>query len=55
MLASLAAFVCRVFLGINPAVGTKVAKAKGHKVRSGVHESVLSLIKEMAVQSELSQ
>lgn len=39
----------RVLMGINPSNGTKVGKAKGHKIRSGVHESVLALVKEMAV------
>lgn len=42
-------FMFRVFLGINLSNGTKVAKSRGHTVRSGVHEVVLSLVKEMAL------
>jgi hypothetical protein len=48
-------FVSRVLLGINPAGGSKVARSRGHKVRSGVHEGVLSLIRDLAVFSEMSK
>ena len=44
----------RVFVEISTATGSKVAKAKGRKVCSGVHEAVLSFIKEMAVFKELA-
>ena len=39
----------RVFIGINPASSTKVSRTKGQEIRSGVHEAVLSLVKDMAV------
>jgi hypothetical protein len=35
---------CRVLLGVYPSGGSKVARARGKKVRFGVHEAVLSLI-----------
>ena len=47
------AFAFRFFLGINPSTGSKIAKSKDHKVRSGVHEAVLSLVKEFAFFNEL--
>jgi hypothetical protein len=40
-------------MGINPSTGSKVARGRGKKVRSGVHEAVLSLIREMALFAEL--
>jgi hypothetical protein len=40
---------CKMFLGINPSTGTKISRTKGRKIRSGVHEAVLSLVKDMAV------
>jgi hypothetical protein len=46
-------FVFRVFLGINLATGMKVARTMGHRIQSGVHEAVLSFIKEMALHNKL--
>jgi hypothetical protein len=43
-----AIFLCGVLLGINPSTGTKVAKPKGRKIRSGVHEAVLSIVRDIA-------
>ena len=39
----------RVILGINPTSGSKVQKVRGKKARSGTHEAVLSLVKDIAV------
>lgn len=36
-------------MGINLAMGTKISRAEGQKIRSGVHEAVLSLVKELDV------
>jgi len=38
-----------VFLHINPSAGSKVRKVRGKKARSGAHEAVLSLVKDMTV------
>jgi len=47
--------VFSVILHINPVTGSKVSRVRGKKTRSGVHEGVLSLVKEMAVNDFLSQ
>ena len=38
-----------VLLGINPSAGSKVARCSGKKIRSGVHDAVLSIVREMAL------
>jgi hypothetical protein len=43
----------RVLLGINPSGGSKIAKCRIRKLRSGVHDGVLSLIRELALFTEL--
>jgi len=38
-----------MFLHINPPTGSKGGKTKGKKTRSGTHESVLALVKDLAL------
>ena len=45
----------RVFLHINPVTGSKVRRVRGKKIRSGAHEAVLSLVKDMSVHDVISQ
>jgi hypothetical protein len=40
-------------MGINPSTGSKVGRCRGKKVRSGVHDAVLSLIRELALFADL--
>ena len=44
-----------VFLNINPTSGTKITRVQGKKSRSGGHEKVLSLIREMSVHEVLAE
>jgi len=43
-----------VFLHINPVRGSKVQRVRGKKARSGTHEAVLSLVKDMCVHEVVS-
>jgi hypothetical protein len=42
-----------VLLGINPSAGSKVARCRGKKVQSGVHDAVLSFVRELALFTDL--
>ena len=42
-------FFCRCFAQINPTGGTKIAKKRGKKQRTGVHPKVLSLVNELSL------
>jgi hypothetical protein len=42
-----------VLLGINPSAGSKVARCRGKKIGSGVHDAVLSFVRELALFADL--
>ncbi len=45
----------RVLLGVNPSTGSKVARSRGKKARSGVHDLVLALVRDLAIFSDLEK
>jgi len=51
---TLVVMCCSIFLGINPSTGTKVKRERGQKVRSGVHEAVLGLVRDLVETEALS-